>query len=291
MQGWLQHLEAEPPADELAHLAQALSAAECYLQWRVADPLADGQPFIDTARASLAALGVQCTQPTATEGADDSSDGIDDELREVFLEEAGELLPEIERHWLRWRADNQQMAALGDVRRALHTLKGSGRMVHAEAVAELAWGAEHLLNRVIEGRRALSAQGVVALQQAFVQLPDLLADFAAGQLPQLSDIERLAGHLHGLAENDPPAVADLDGLDPQLLDIFRSEAQGHLASLDAFLQGAGGHDTPVSDDLQRALHAQGQRRHGRGDAACRTGHGLRPPGTRIQGPPVTAADG
>jgi chemosensory pili system protein ChpA (sensor histidine kinase/response regulator) len=107
VQGWLQHLEAEPPADELAHLAQALSAAECYLQWRVADPLADGQPFIDTARASLAALGVQCTQPAATEGADDSSDGIDDELREVFLEEAGELLPEIERHWLRWRADNQ----------------------------------------------------------------------------------------------------------------------------------------------------------------------------------------
>lgn len=254
VQGWLQHLEAEPPADELAHLAQALSAAECYLQWRVADPLADGQPFIDTARASLAALGVQCTQPAATEGADDSSDGIDDELREVFLEEAGELLPEVERLWLRWRADNQQMAALGDVRRALHTLKGSGRMVHAEAVAELAWGAEHLLNRVIEGRRALSAQGVVALQQAFVQLPDLLADFAAGQSPQLSDIERLAGHLHGLAENDPPAVADLDGLDPQLLDIFRSEAQGHLASLDAFLQGAGGHDTPVSDDLQRALH-------------------------------------
>ncbi|MFJ4382863.1 Hpt domain-containing protein [Pseudomonas sp. NPDC089408] len=254
VQRWLQHLETEPPADELAHLAEALSAAECYLQWRVADPLADGQPFIDMARASLAALGVHCTQVEASAGLDDSGDGIDDELREVFLEEAGELLPEIERHWLRWRADNQQREALGEVRRALHTLKGSGRMVHAEAVAELVWGAEHLLNRVLEGRSVLSPEGVVALQQAFVQLPDLLADFAAGQLPQLSEIEQLAGHLHALAENDAPAAADLDGLDPQLLDIFRAEAQGHLASLDAFLQAADGHGTPVSDGLQRALH-------------------------------------
>ncbi|MDH4549731.1 Hpt domain-containing protein [Pseudomonas sp. BN607] len=250
VQRWLQHLEVEPPADELAHLAEALSAAEWYLQWRVADPLADGQPFIDMARASLAKLGVHCALVEASTGLD----GIDDELREVFLDEAGELLPDIERHWLRWRADNQQREALGEVRRALHTLKGSGRMVHAEAVAELAWGAEHLLNRVLEGRSVLSPEGVVALQQAFVHLPDLLADFAAGQLPQLSEIEQLAGHLHALAENDVPAVADIDGLDPQLLDIFRSEAQGHLASLDAFLQGADSQETPVSDGLQRALH-------------------------------------
>ena len=254
VQRWLQHLDVEPPADELTHLAEALSAAECYLQWRVADPLADGQPFIDMARASLATLGVHCALVEATVGHDGSADGIDDELREVFLDEAGELLPEIERHWLRWRADNQQREALAEVRRALHTLKGSGRMVHAEAVAELAWGAEHLLNRVLEGRSVLSPEGVVALQQVFVHLPDLLADFAAGQLPQLTEIEQLAGHLHALAENDAPVAADIDGLDPQLLDIFRSEAQGHLASLDAFLQGTDGHDTQVSDGLQRALH-------------------------------------
>jgi chemotaxis protein histidine kinase CheA len=43
----------------------------------------------------------------------------------VFLDEAGELLPEIERHRLRWRADNQQREALGEVRRALHTLKAA----------------------------------------------------------------------------------------------------------------------------------------------------------------------
>ncbi|WP_313710419.1 Hpt domain-containing protein [Pseudomonas sp.] len=253
VQGWLQHLEVEPPADELTHLAEALSAAECYLQWRVADPLADAQPFLDMARASLTRLGVQCTHAGPSE-AQDGSDGIDDELREVFLEEAGELLPEIERHWLRWRADNSLRDALVEVRRDLHTLKGSGRMVHAEAVAELAWGGEHLLNRVLEGRIALTPEGAVALQQVFVHLPDLLADFAAGQLPQLTEIEQLASHLHALAEDDTPVSADIDGLDPQLLDIFRNEAQGHLASLEGFLRGADGQDSEVSDSLQRALH-------------------------------------
>ncbi|WAB98556.1 Hpt domain-containing protein [Pseudomonas putida] len=252
--GWLQHLDVEPPAVELDHLADALSASECYLQWRVADPLADAQPFLARARASLAALGVQCTLGEGAMAQDGSTDGVDDELREVFLEEAGELLPQIERHWLRWRADNSLRDALLEVRRDLHTLKGSGRMVHAQAVAELAWGGEHLLNRVLEGRTTLAPEGVVALQQVVVHLPDLLADFAAGQMPQVTEIEQLASHLHALAEKDSPAGGEIDGLDPLLLDIFRNEAQGHLASLEAFLQGTDGQGTEVSDTLQRALH-------------------------------------
>ncbi|HDS1734771.1 Hpt domain-containing protein [Pseudomonas sp. BP8] len=250
VQGWLAHLEQEPPADELTHLADALCAAECYLQWRVADPLADGQRFIEMAQTSLAALGVTCRHGVLA----DEVEEIDAELREVFLEEADELLPDLERHWLRWRADNSLRDALIEVRRALHTLKGGGRMVHAQALAELAWSAEHLINRVLEGRFGLSAEAVVALQQVFVRLPDLLADFAVGHLPPLSDIEPLSTHLHALANNEAPSAPEVDGLDPQLLEIFRNEAQGHLASLEAFLRDTEGRDAPVSDSLQRALH-------------------------------------
>ncbi|MFB4392463.1 MULTISPECIES: Hpt domain-containing protein [unclassified Pseudomonas] len=252
VQGWLSHLEDEPPADELEHLADALSAAECYLQWRVADPLVEAQTFLEQAFASLSALGVECCRAKPDDH--HAQDGIDDELRQVYLEEAGELLPEIERHWLRWRADNTLREALVEVRRALHTLKGGGRVVQALGVAELAWGAEHLLNRVLEGRVVLSGEAQVALQQVFVHLPDLLADFAAGQSLRLAQLEPLAGHLHALAMNDTPVASEAGGLDPQLLEIFRNEAQGHLASLDAFLGQADGQDTPVNDRLQRALH-------------------------------------
>ena len=36
------------------------------------------------------------------------------------------------------------------MRRAFHTLKGSGRMVGATDISEFAWAIENLLNRVIE---------------------------------------------------------------------------------------------------------------------------------------------
>jgi chemosensory pili system protein ChpA (sensor histidine kinase/response regulator) len=179
-----------------------------------------------------------------------------DELREVFLEEVELLLPQIERHWARWRAGARQREPLIEVRRALHTIKGSGRMVDAQALAELAWGAEHLLNRVLEGRVHITAEAQISLQQAFVQLPELLADFAAGRLADASPVEVLSSHLHALAMKDASVVDEgQDALDPQLLEIFRNEAQGHLATLESFLQQAAGPSAlSISDDLQRALH-------------------------------------
>lgn len=252
VQGWVQQAQADPSSEELTLLAEALSAGECYLQWRVADPLADAQRFIVMARERLGALGVHCS--TVEEHADlEEADGLQDELRGVFIEEAQALLQDIERHWLTWRADHQQHNALIEVHRALHTLKGAGRLVHAQALAELAWAAEHLLNRVLAGRNVLGADGQMALEQAFAQLPEVLADFAAGHLPHVSAVQQLVGHLHALAERDLPAAASAQGLDPQLLDIFRGEAQGHLASLDGFLANAQ-HGVPVDDALQRALH-------------------------------------
>ncbi|MHC6227771.1 hybrid sensor histidine kinase/response regulator [Pseudomonas sp. X10] len=252
--------DEEPAAVDLAHLADAFGAGECYLQWLIADPLADAQPFLAMARQSLLALGVQCSLPDGpgTPLDSDASEAVDAELREVFLEEASELLPEIERHWARWRADSSQREALVEVRRALHTLKGSGRMMHALAVADLAWGAEHLLNRVLEGRIELNPEAQVALQQAFARLPELLVDFAGGQAPAAgeAELQAQAGHLHALAMSDAPGAGEEgDGLDPQLLEIFRNEAQGHLACLDTFLQEAAVQAAkPISDDLQRALH-------------------------------------
>ncbi len=260
VQGHLLDTDEEPAATDLVHLADALSASECYLQWLIADPLADAQRFLDIARQALLALGVACVLPDRLEGTglDDEEERppVDDELREVFLEEVQALLPEIDRHWARWRAEAHQRDALVEVRRALHTIKGSGRMVQAQPLVELAWGAEHLLNRVLEGRIELNAEAQISLQQAFVRLPELLGDFAAGQLPAVSHIEVLSSHLHALALND--AGIDSAGqadLDPQLLEIFRNEGQGHLASLAAFLHAAAEQVAPpISDNLQRALH-------------------------------------
>ncbi|WP_312935683.1 Hpt domain-containing protein [Pseudomonas sp.] len=253
VQGWLGQLPQPPEQQALTHFADALCAAECYLQWRVADPLADAGPWLDQACRHLAQLGVQCPREATQAEHTASADGIDEELREVFLEEAADLLQAIEREWQRWCADHTAREALIDLRRALHTLKGSGRMVQAEALAALAWGAEHLLNRALEGRIELGPACQVALQQVFVRLPDLLADVAAGHAPVSPDIQTLADHLHALA-SARVAAGDVDGLDPRLLSIFASEAAGHVKAVEDFLHSAAGAPSKVSDGLQRALH-------------------------------------
>jgi len=254
---------APPDATALAHLADALSAGECYLQWLLADPQANPRQFLDAAQASLAALGYMPEpepepepEVAEVEAAVIEQPVVDDELREVFLEEADELLPQLNQQWARWQANTGDRDALVELRRGLHTLKGSGRMVAAQGLAELAWAAEHLLNRVLEGRVEVGAAPLASLQQALALIPGLLVAFANGQLQAGKDVEQLALHLHALAMNDAPHVADAsEAIDPQLLEIFRNEAEGHLASLDSFLAAADQQlPQPVSDSLQRAFH-------------------------------------
>lgn len=64
---------------------------------------------------------------------------VDDELREVFLEEADEVL-QILREYLPQVGRPDDPSALGDVRRAFHTR--GGRMVRALVLGELAWAVE-----------------------------------------------------------------------------------------------------------------------------------------------------
>ena len=75
---------------------------------------------------------------------------MDEEIREFFNEELGEIVATMNSVYPQWReaADDGQLT--NDIRRAFHTLKGSGRTVGYEALGEFAWQHEQLLNRVIE---------------------------------------------------------------------------------------------------------------------------------------------
>ena len=105
----------------------------------------------------------------------------DDEIREIFIEEAEEILPEIVKGLSRLSEEPDDAEALSDLRRNYHTLKGSGRMVAAEAIAALAWSLENLLNTVISG--SIEADAVLhdLLSEVSAELPVLLEDFRAGK--------------------------------------------------------------------------------------------------------------
>lgn len=184
---------------------------------------------------------------------------VDDELREVFLEETDEVLEVLHEYLPRWSADTHDRAALTELRRAFHTLKGSGRMVRALILGELAWAVENLLNRVLEHSVEPGAQVQQLLTDTVLLLPELISEFATHRQRQRSDVDQLAARAHALAKGVEPLaaedVADVAALDPLLLEIFRNEAETHLASLNRFLDQAAEHvPLPASDELQRALH-------------------------------------
>lgn len=184
---------------------------------------------------------------------------VDDELREVFLEETDEVLEVLHEYLPRWTANPQDRDALTELRRAFHTLKGSGRMVRALILGELAWAVENLLNRVLEQSVEPGAVVPQLLTDTVLLLPELINEFATNSQRQRSDVDQLAARAHALAKGDEPLAAedvdDVAALDPLLLEIFRKEAETHLASLNRFLDQAAEHvPLQASDELQRALH-------------------------------------
>ena len=192
---------------------------------------------------------------------------VDDELLEVFIEEAAEVLETIGEYLPRWNADSLDKEALGEVRRAFHTLKGSGRMVRALVIGELAWSIENLLNRVLDRSIDASEPVNVLIGDVVSLMPELVEEFAAQAQRQRDDVDRLAANAHALAKGQAiaqgqhgdvaPEVAPVaqEVLDPQLLEIFRNETEAHLASLVDFLADCAQKlPQPVTDELQRALH-------------------------------------
>ena len=206
---------------------------------------------------------------------------VEDELREVFIEEAGEVQVELERWLPTWQADPEQRTALSELRRNFHTLKGSGRMVQALVIGELAWALENLFNRRLDHSVAHSPALQTVVEQTCALLPELVEEYAEDRQRQRDDVDWLAHAAHALARNEAlperasasdavPSVAALPEVesvepaaaalaageaDTQLLDIFRTEAQAHLETVRRFLEQAdAGSVQPVSDNLLRALH-------------------------------------
>jgi len=145
----------------------------------------------------------------ATEAApivEDEDDLIDEEILEIFTEEAKEVFEEIDRHWPAYVADNSNDEALKEARRAFHTLKGSGRMVKADVISELAWSIENMLNRLIEGEISPSPAIGQLVDEIRPALPDLLSHFQARTTSSI-DVQPWQERADKLAAGEVPESA------------------------------------------------------------------------------------
>jgi chemosensory pili system protein ChpA (sensor histidine kinase/response regulator) len=105
------------------------------------------------------------------------NEDIDDEIIDIFIEEATEVTDTINEYFPRWAQNVDDQNALIEFRRAFHTLKGSGRMVGANEIGELAWSIENMLNRVLDHTITPQAAHVRIIENVCTLLPGMIAAF------------------------------------------------------------------------------------------------------------------
>ncbi len=108
---------------------------------------------------------------------------IDEDIREIFIEEVGEVVTDLEDFLPIWQQDAQDLTPLTELRRGFHTLKGSGRMVGAFSISEMAWSIENLLNRLLDKTLPVTDDVVTLVTETINRLPAMLIDFIAQQSP------------------------------------------------------------------------------------------------------------
>ena len=135
-------------------------------------------------------------------------DGIDDEIREIFLEETEEEIANLRAGLGHWLTDPERSDAMVPIRRSFHTLKGSGRLVGARLLGEFAWKVENMLNRVLDGTIA-PHDGVQALvRHAVDALPQLKAALEGDATPA-APIAAIMETADRLAMGDTAYVEDV----------------------------------------------------------------------------------
>jgi len=126
---------------------------------------------------------------------------MDDEIMEIFLEEAEEEVERISEYLPRWKNNQADEEALTTIRRSYHTLKGSGRLVGAQLLGEFAWAFEDLLNRVIDNTIRAEDHIFAVLHESQDGLTQLVEQIKSGAEPG-TDICALMAKAHAMSKAD-----------------------------------------------------------------------------------------
>ncbi|MGH8215986.1 MAG: Hpt domain-containing protein [Rhodanobacteraceae bacterium] len=261
-------------------------------------PLAAAGPVPGVGPGKWIEVEEEVLEPIASEGAAfdtafQDAPGIDEEIREVFVEEVGEEIANINVNLPAWKANPDDLETLKNLRRSFHTLKGSGRLVGAMALGEFSWKIENMLNRVLDRTIAPDDNVQEVVDAAVATLPKLHAglrgeavvlDLPLDAITQTADKliagepGRIADSMGGYhkvlrkvqrwvpsGEAETPSVplseqvitspeSGLPVVDPILLDVLRTEVGLHLERMRAYIARNANHDVAVDDELVRAVH-------------------------------------
>ena len=177
--------------------------------------------------------------------AEDITDkAIDPELQDIFLTEAEEVLAQLAQQLQALRINATDSEALIEVRRAYHTLKGSGRTVGLNAMGDVAWSVEELLNLVME-RKAFPTSSQLAFVEkvsaefagwvAYLQENDQVTLNPAAFIKQANaletEFEDEIATTKPQVQKEEVLIGGTRKLSRTFFNIFLNEAQQHLQTL------------------------------------------------------------
>src|SRR5271163_4518777 len=136
-------------------------------------------------------------------------EAVDPQFVELFIEEAKEEIASVQKTFPLWDENPMDLEALSSMRRSFHTLKGSGRMVGARAIAEFAWSIENLLNRIIDKTLSRTPGMMALLRNSVAALPQLVEQLETGR-PVSSPTEALMTRAFAYADGRDPEQAKVN---------------------------------------------------------------------------------
>ncbi|MCP1675127.1 chemosensory pili system protein ChpA (sensor histidine kinase/response regulator) [Natronocella acetinitrilica] len=211
----------------------------------------------------------QTTEPAAPSAVsapafvDEPVDAVDEDLVALFLEEAEDILQFLEGTIARWEHDADPSAALAELHRSLHTLKGGARLAGFNGFATLCHGLESLVVDVELARIPADDACFDLLTECLDGLNRMVLAARTGKmtespvalLERMEQVRREAAGESADSLSDWPQ-ADEAGGDVELVEVFLEESAEVLQVIEGALQqwADDPDDENLLRDIQRALH-------------------------------------
>lgn len=229
----LQKLADMPHVQEQTELADILAEARAALETA---QTSQDEESVAAAREQVAQVLSDFTQPEAEEAEEvvtadapapvllaptpvavPEATGLeeDDEMRDIFLEEAREVIETADGSLAHLAQHPDDLSAMTTVRRAFHTLKGSSRMVGLREYGEAAWSCEQLYNAWLATQDPVSADLLAVSRELLAHFSAWTDAIAAKQdapwshvpVTTVAEAMRLDGVRRTLSEVSQPEVA------------------------------------------------------------------------------------
>ena len=152
-------------------------------------------------------------EPVSQEAAPGLPENVDPEMLEIFLEEAGDLIDQLEEAHANWSSDLTSKEAVDGLMRNLHTIKGNARFASLYSLGDLSHALESLFENIASGEIEADERMPVLVRGALDELEQSIENLQQGRGVQ--DLEKVTRALDSAGKGEAWEISDAESLMPE----------------------------------------------------------------------------